>query len=77
MRTSIAAALALIAGVSLRAKLEERFLKRDLGDEVYGSYRRRVPMFVPSLKARAGAQPEGRVFGKPTLPPRGETTSRT
>lgn len=47
---SIAAALALIAGVSLRAKLEERFLKRDLGDEVYGSYRRRVPMLVPFAK---------------------------
>lgn len=47
---AIAAALVLIAGVSLRAKLEERFLKRDLGDEVYGSYRRRVPMLVPFAK---------------------------
>jgi protein-S-isoprenylcysteine O-methyltransferase Ste14 len=47
---SVAAALVLIAGVSLRAKLEERFLKRDLGDEVYGSYRRRVPMLVPFAK---------------------------
>lgn len=47
---SIAAALVLIAGVSLRAKLEERFLRRDLGDEAYGSYRRRVPMLVPFAK---------------------------
>lgn len=47
---AIAAALVLIAGVSLRAKLEERFLRRDLGDEVYGSYRRRVPMLVPFAK---------------------------
>ena len=47
---SVAAALVLIAGVSLRAKLEERFLKRDLGDEAYGSYRRRVPMLVPFAK---------------------------
>jgi protein-S-isoprenylcysteine O-methyltransferase Ste14 len=53
---SIAAALVLIAGVSLRAKLEERFLKRDLGDEAYGSYRRRVPMLVPFAKiARAAS----------------------
>ena len=47
---SVAAALVLIAGVSLRAKLEERFLRRDLGDDVYGSYRRRVPMLVPFAK---------------------------
>jgi protein-S-isoprenylcysteine O-methyltransferase Ste14 len=47
---SVAAALVLIAGVSLRAKLEERFLKRDLGDEAYRSYRRRVPMLVPFAK---------------------------
>jgi protein-S-isoprenylcysteine O-methyltransferase Ste14 len=47
---SVAATLVLIAGVSLRAKLEERFLKRDLGDEAYGSYRRRVPMLVPFAK---------------------------
>ena len=47
---SVAAAVVLIAGVSLRAKLEERFLRRDLGDDVYGSYRRRVPMLVPFAK---------------------------
>ena len=55
---SIAAALVLIAGVSLRAKLEERFLKRDLGDEAYSSYRRRVPMLVPFAKIAPPATAE-------------------
>ena len=55
---SVAAALVLIAGVSLRAKLEERFLRRDLGDDVYGSYRRRVPMLVPFAKMAPPASAE-------------------
>lgn len=45
-----AGALVLIAAVSLRAKLEERFLRRDLGDDAYGAYRRRVPMLIPFAK---------------------------
>jgi protein-S-isoprenylcysteine O-methyltransferase Ste14 len=47
---AVAGALVLIAGVSLRAKLEERFLRRDLGDEGYSAYRRRVPMLIPFAK---------------------------
>ena len=47
---ALAAALVLIIGVSLRAKLEERFLRRDLGEAAYGSYRRRVPMLIPFAK---------------------------
>ncbi len=47
---AIAGALVLIAAISLRAKLEERFLRRDLGDEGYASYRRRVPMLIPFAK---------------------------
>jgi protein-S-isoprenylcysteine O-methyltransferase Ste14 len=47
---AVAGALVLIAAVSLRAKLEERFLRRDLGDETYRAYRRRVPMLVPFAK---------------------------
>jgi protein-S-isoprenylcysteine O-methyltransferase Ste14 len=43
----------LIAAVSLRAKLEERFLRRDLGDEAYASYRARVPMLIPFAKVRS------------------------
>jgi protein-S-isoprenylcysteine O-methyltransferase Ste14 len=49
---AVAGALVLIAAVSLRAKLEERFLRRDLGDETYGVYRRRVPMLIPFAKVR-------------------------
>jgi protein-S-isoprenylcysteine O-methyltransferase Ste14 len=47
---AVAGVLVLVAGVSLRAKLEERFLRRDLGDEAYAAYRRRVPMLIPFAK---------------------------
>jgi protein-S-isoprenylcysteine O-methyltransferase Ste14 len=52
---AIAGALVLIAGISLRAKLEERYLRRDLGDEAYASYRRRVPMLLPFTKFSGAA----------------------
>ena len=55
---ALAGALTLIAAVSLRAKLEERFLRRDLSDEAYAAYRARVPMLVPFAKiARAASKP--------------------
>lgn len=54
---AVAGVLTLIAGVSLRAKLEERFLRRDLGEETYAAYRRRVPMLIPFAKAGAAQQP--------------------
>jgi protein-S-isoprenylcysteine O-methyltransferase Ste14 len=41
--------------VSLRAKLEERSLRRDLSDEAYAAYRARVPMLVPFAKAGSTA----------------------
>ena len=41
-----------------RAKLEERFLRRDLGDEAYASYRRRVPMLIPFAKVAPPASNE-------------------
>jgi protein-S-isoprenylcysteine O-methyltransferase Ste14 len=47
---ALAGALVLIAALSLRAKLEERFLRHDLGDAAYAAYRRRVPMLVPFAK---------------------------
>ena len=47
---AVAGAAVLIAAISLRAKLEERFLRRDLGDEAYAGYRRRVPMLIPFAK---------------------------
>lgn len=52
---AVAGALVLVAAVSLRAKLEERFLRRDLGDEAYSSYRRRVPMLIPFAKIAPAA----------------------
>ena len=39
---------ALIAlGLWLKARLEEQFLRQELGAEAYDSYRRRVPMLLP------------------------------
>lgn len=49
----VAGMAVLVAAVSLRAKLEERFLRRDLGDEPYTAYRRRVPMLIPFAKIRS------------------------
>jgi protein-S-isoprenylcysteine O-methyltransferase Ste14 len=47
---ALAGAAVLIAAISLRAKLEERYLRRDLGDDAYAGYRRRVPMLIPFAK---------------------------
>ena len=55
---AVAAAFVLIASLSLRAKLEERFLRRDLGDEAYGAYRARVPMLIPFAKIAPPASAE-------------------
>lgn len=44
---ALAGVLALIAAIALRAKLEERLLRRDLGEEAYSRYRARVPMLIP------------------------------
>lgn len=55
---AVAGAVTLVAAISLRAKLEERFLRRDLGDEAYASYRRRVPMLIPFAKAAPRASSE-------------------
>ncbi len=52
---AIAGALVLVAAISLRAKLEERFLRRDLGDAAYASYRARVPMLIPFAKVAPSA----------------------
>lgn len=39
--------LLMTFGFWLKARLEERFLREQLGVEAYDSYRRRVPMLVP------------------------------
>ncbi|MBI1180119.1 MAG: DUF1295 domain-containing protein [Alphaproteobacteria bacterium] len=49
-RGSAAALLGLVLLVFsfwLKARLEERFLRRELGAEAYDAYRRRTPMLVP------------------------------
>lgn len=52
---AVAGVLVLITAISLRAKLEERFLRADLGDAAYGSYRSRVPMLIPFAKVAPSA----------------------
>ena len=43
-------ALLIILGFYLKARVEERFLKEELGAETYDIYARRVPMLVPFLR---------------------------
>lgn len=49
----------LLAGISLRAKLEERYLRQDLGNEAYAAYRARVPMLIPFAKIAPPASEGG------------------
>lgn len=44
---SVAGGLLLIAGITLKARLEERFLREELGPQAYDAYARRVPMLLP------------------------------
>ena len=37
----------VVVGIFLKARLEERFLRDELGADVYGAYAKRVPMLVP------------------------------
>jgi protein-S-isoprenylcysteine O-methyltransferase Ste14 len=43
----VAGASLMVVGLWMKARLEERWLSQELGDEAYGAYRRRVPMLVP------------------------------
>jgi len=45
----IGAAL-MTAGWVIKARLEERFLREQLGVEAYDAYARHVPMLIPFLK---------------------------
>jgi len=40
----------IAAGFYVKARLEERFLREELGAEAYDAYTRRVPMLIPRLK---------------------------
>jgi protein-S-isoprenylcysteine O-methyltransferase Ste14 len=45
----------MTAGWVIKARMEEAFLREQLGDEAYGAYARRVPMLSPfGLRRRAG-----------------------
>ena len=46
----LAGALILLIGLSIRSKIEERFLSSELGAESYAAYRARVPMLIPFIK---------------------------
>ena len=48
--TGLIGAALVIFGIYLKASSEERFLRAELGPDVYDSYRRRVPMLIPFLK---------------------------
>jgi protein-S-isoprenylcysteine O-methyltransferase Ste14 len=48
---ALAGLVLMVVGIWLKARLEERFLSAELGAEVYGAYRRRVPMLFPWLPA--------------------------
>ena len=37
-------------GFFLKARLEEQFLRAELGPDAYAAYARRVPMLVPRVK---------------------------
>ena len=45
--SGVVGALVMTFGFWTKARLEERFLREQLGPEEYDSYRRRVPMLVP------------------------------
>jgi protein-S-isoprenylcysteine O-methyltransferase Ste14 len=40
----------LILGLYLKARLEERFLREELGAQGYDAYAQRVPMLVPFVR---------------------------
>jgi protein-S-isoprenylcysteine O-methyltransferase Ste14 len=44
---TIAGALFIAVGFWIKARLEERFLRQQLGADTYEGYRRRVPMIIP------------------------------
>jgi len=46
---ALAGALLLILGWYLKARLEERFLREQLGREAYDAYASRVPMLLPFI----------------------------
>jgi len=48
---ALVGAATMALGWYLKARLEERFLREELGEDAYGAYAARVPMLVPFVKA--------------------------
>jgi protein-S-isoprenylcysteine O-methyltransferase Ste14 len=47
---TIAGAACIALGLYIKARIEEGFLREQLGEDAYAAYARRVPMLVPFLK---------------------------
>ncbi len=47
---ALAGFVLIVAGFAMTARIEERFLREQLGADAYDAYRRRVPMLVPSMR---------------------------
>ncbi len=47
---ALAGFVLVVVGFAMTARIEERFLREQLGGDAYDSYRRRVPMLVPSTR---------------------------
>ena len=54
--TSFLGAVLMTLGFYEKARLEERFLRKELGPEAYDAYAKRVPMLVPFLKRADAAK---------------------
>jgi protein-S-isoprenylcysteine O-methyltransferase Ste14 len=52
---AIAAAVSLCAGYWMKSRMEEGFLRTELGADAYDAYSRRVPMLVPFLPTKGAA----------------------
>ena len=54
--TAMLGAVLISLGMWQKARLEEGFLMKELGEEAYGLYRRRVPMLVPFFPASCSSR---------------------
>ena len=52
MPIGVAGAILIALAFWIKARLEERFLREQLGPDAYDSYRRRVPMLIPWIRNR-------------------------
>jgi len=50
--SAVAGTAVLAAAVYIKARVEEQFLREQLGTQAYDAYARRVPMLVPFARRR-------------------------